>query len=116
DGHALSSPRGRMSEGRRKAPSTRGDRAPDLVRLTGLPHPSTYYVRPHGVKTHRAATLPRHKSLNRKKVRPPMAAPQRQYLFTSESVTEGHPDKIADQISDGVLDAVMAADPTGRVA
>ena len=37
-------------------------------------------------------------------------------LFTSESVTEGHPDKIADQISDGVLDAVMADDPTGRVA
>ena len=40
----------------------------------------------------------------------------RQYLFTSESVTEGHPDKIADQISDGVLDAVMREDPTGRVA
>ena len=38
------------------------------------------------------------------------------YLFTSESVTEGHPDKMADQISDGVLDAVMAEDPTGRVA
>jgi len=37
-------------------------------------------------------------------------------LFTSESVTEGHPDKIADQISDAVLDAVMAEDPTGRVA
>jgi len=43
-------------------------------------------------------------------------APNRRWLFTSESVTEGHPDKIADQISDGVLDAVMAADPTGRVA
>jgi S-adenosylmethionine synthetase len=39
-----------------------------------------------------------------------------EFLFTSESVTEGHPDKIADQISDGVLDAVMAADPDGRVA
>lgn len=38
------------------------------------------------------------------------------YLFTSESVTEGHPDKIADQISDAVLDAVMAKDPRGRVA
>jgi S-adenosylmethionine synthetase len=37
-------------------------------------------------------------------------------LFTSESVTEGHPDKICDQISDGVLDAVLAKDPTGRVA
>jgi S-adenosylmethionine synthetase len=45
-----------------------------------------------------------------------MAAPIRQYLFTSESVTEGHPDKVADQISDGVLDAVMAQDPYGRVA
>src|SRR4029077_17767876 len=39
-----------------------------------------------------------------------------EYLFTSESVTEGHPDKIADQISDGVLDAVMRDDPKGRVA
>jgi S-adenosylmethionine synthetase len=39
-----------------------------------------------------------------------------EFLFTSESVTEGHPDKIADQISDGVLDAVMRDDPTGRVA
>jgi len=37
-------------------------------------------------------------------------------LFTSESVTEGHPDKIADQVSDGVLDAVLAQDPRGRVA
>jgi len=37
-------------------------------------------------------------------------------LFTSESVTEGHPDKVADQISDAVLDAVLAQDPTGRVA
>ncbi|MEJ7657401.1 MAG: methionine adenosyltransferase, partial [Thermoleophilaceae bacterium] len=39
-----------------------------------------------------------------------------EHLFTSESVTEGHPDKMADQISDGVLDAVMAEDPDGRVA
>jgi S-adenosylmethionine synthetase len=39
-----------------------------------------------------------------------------QRLFTSESVTEGHPDKIADQISDAVLDAIMAKDPMGRVA
>src|SRR5574337_947762 len=38
------------------------------------------------------------------------------YLFTSESVTEGHPDKIADQISDAVLDAIFAQDPYGRVA
>jgi S-adenosylmethionine synthetase len=38
------------------------------------------------------------------------------YLFTSESVTEGHPDKIADQISDSVLDAVLKEDPKGRVA
>ncbi len=38
------------------------------------------------------------------------------YFFTSESVTEGHPDKVCDQISDGVLDAVLAEDPTGRVA
>ena len=38
------------------------------------------------------------------------------YIFTSESVTEGHPDKIADQISDAVLDAVFTEDPFGRVA
>ena len=40
----------------------------------------------------------------------------RHYLFTSESVTEGHPDKICDQISDAVLDAILAQDPDGRVA
>src|SRR5437588_10693601 len=39
-----------------------------------------------------------------------------EFLFTSESVTEGHPDKMADQISDGVLDAVLTDDPYGRVA
>ena len=38
------------------------------------------------------------------------------YIFTSESVTEGHPDKVADQVSDAVLDAVLTDDPTGRVA
>ena len=37
-------------------------------------------------------------------------------LFTSESVTEGHPDKIADQISDAILDAILSQDPNGRVA
>ncbi len=48
-----------------------------------------------------------------------MSAPELsddEYLFTSESVTEGHPDKVADQISDGVLDAVLRDDPMGRVA
>ena len=41
---------------------------------------------------------------------------KRNHLFTSESVTEGHPDKLADQISDAVLDAILAEDPDGRVA
>src|SRR3954453_2859420 len=41
---------------------------------------------------------------------------EREFLFTSESVTEGHPDKVADQVSDAVLDAVLEADPSGRVA
>jgi S-adenosylmethionine synthetase len=45
-----------------------------------------------------------------------MSAAENSFLFTSESVTEGHPDKIADQISDGVLDAVLRDDPFGRVA
>jgi len=41
---------------------------------------------------------------------------KRRYLFTSESVTEGHPDKMADQISDAILDAILEQDPEGRVA
>jgi S-adenosylmethionine synthetase len=41
---------------------------------------------------------------------------EREFLFTSESVTEGHPDKVADQLSDTILDAVLADDPDGRVA
>jgi S-adenosylmethionine synthetase len=41
---------------------------------------------------------------------------QERFFFTSESVTEGHPDKVADQISDGILDACLAQDPTSRVA
>ena len=45
-----------------------------------------------------------------------MSYADNEYLFTSESVTEGHPDKVADQISDGVLDAILGQDPTGRVA
>ncbi len=45
-----------------------------------------------------------------------MCGPDRHFLFTSESVTEGHPDKICDQISDAILDAVLAEDPRGRVA
>ena len=45
-----------------------------------------------------------------------MSTADNSYLFTSESVTEGHPDKVSDQISDGVLDACLAADPGSRVA
>ncbi|HDH98662.1 MAG TPA: methionine adenosyltransferase, partial [Deltaproteobacteria bacterium] len=40
----------------------------------------------------------------------------RNFLFTSESVTEGHPDKVADQISDAILDAILDKDPYARVA
>jgi S-adenosylmethionine synthetase len=45
-----------------------------------------------------------------------MSSSNSRHLFTSESVTEGHPDKVADQISDAVLDAILAMDPRGRVA
>ena len=45
-----------------------------------------------------------------------LAMPAARHVFTSESVTEGHPDKIADQISDAVLDAILASDPVARVA
>ena len=38
------------------------------------------------------------------------------YLYTSESVTEGHPDKLCDQVSDAILDAILEKDPTARVA
>ncbi|HEX9992681.1 MAG TPA: methionine adenosyltransferase [Acidimicrobiales bacterium] len=41
---------------------------------------------------------------------------ENEFLFTSESVTEGHPDKMADQVSDAILDAILSEDPTGRVA
>ena len=44
-----------------------------------------------------------------------MAHSDEKFLFTSESVSEGHPDKIADQISDAVLDTVLKVDPMGRV-
>ena len=40
----------------------------------------------------------------------------REWIFTSESVTEGHPDKVCDRISDAVLDAILKEDPNGRVA
>ena len=56
-----------------------------------------------------------HRACNEIKERPNLAAKNRS-LFTSESVTEGHPDKIADQISDAVLDACLADDPSSRVA
>jgi S-adenosylmethionine synthetase len=46
----------------------------------------------------------------------PSRFPPKRHVFTSESVTEGHPDKVADQISDAVLDAILARDPHGRVA
>ncbi|MEE8302081.1 MAG: S-adenosylmethionine synthetase N-terminal domain-containing protein, partial [Candidatus Tectomicrobia bacterium] len=42
--------------------------------------------------------------------------PKGSYLFTSESVSEGHPDKVSDRISDAVLDAYLTADPFSRVA
>ena len=45
-----------------------------------------------------------------------MANPEERFLFTSESVTEGHPDKIADQISDAVLDSALSQDAMSRVA
>lgn len=43
-------------------------------------------------------------------------ANKEKFIFSSESVTEGHPDKVADQISDGILDAILKDDPNGRVA
>jgi S-adenosylmethionine synthetase len=58
--------------------------------------------------------LPDEKDENKRRV--VLSEAKRNFLFTSESVTEGHPDKIADQISDAVLDEVMRQDPKGRVA
>jgi S-adenosylmethionine synthetase len=65
----------------------------------------------------RLPSAPDRRTINRTKRQPAfMSFSENEFLFTSESVTEGHPDKVADQISDGVLDAVLADDPTGRVA
>ncbi|MDU3078213.1 MAG: S-adenosylmethionine synthetase N-terminal domain-containing protein, partial [Mixta calida] len=75
------------------------------VLLTALPEGAS------GQAEHFSCT--RQFSLNRfSKVKNKMA----KHLFTSESVSEGHPDKIADQISDAVLDAILAQDPKARVA
>src|SRR5919198_5657283 len=70
-----------------------------------------------------AASVYVHTSLTRRRGGPSVPSPQmrkqkmpKDYLFTSESVTEGHPDKVADQISDGVLDAIIAKDQLARVA
>lgn len=49
-------------------------------------------------------------------IKPSMTKSSNNYLFTSESVSEGHPDKLADQVSDSILDAILAQDPTARVA
>src|SRR5271156_142427 len=56
------------------------------------------------------------KSLTIKEGGSGLSEPKPHYLFTSESVTEGHPDKICDQISDAILDAILTQDPKGRVA
>ena len=55
-------------------------------------------------------------SLRRKLTKKERGIPMEKYLFTSESVTEGHPDKMCDQISDAILDALMEKDPMSRVA
>merc|ERR1712224_688023 len=47
---------------------------------------------------------------------PPAKKPRRSFLFSSESVNEGHPDKLADQVSDAVLDACLTEDPRSKVA
>src|SRR6476469_8188154 len=74
-------------------PLARGHKRPDSLRAARkIAHYIAHYIRRHN--------LP---SKNR-------------YLFTSESVTEGHPDKIADQISDSILDACLTDDPMSRVA
>src|SRR5213078_628127 len=81
---------------RRREPAAAAD-------ADGLGRDDERQDRPDGIPRDRVGTLGR------------MSAP-RSFLFTSESVTEGHPDKIADQISDSVLDAVLRDDPMGRVA
>src|SRR3977135_782234 len=66
---------------------------------------------PRGVRNHRARNRPSSKEHD-----PMNQMESIEYLFTSESVTEGHPDKMADQISDAVLDAALTMDPNARVA
>ncbi len=60
--------------------------------------------------------IPREREADTKKKRKRKKDGEKKLLFTSESVTEGHPDKMCDQISDAILDALMAQDPMSRVA
>jgi S-adenosylmethionine synthetase len=76
-------------------------------RLTGQPEAKGYPL----ASFHFAAPTSRLSGTDKERT-----MPQQRYLFTSESVTEGHPDKLADQISDGILDAYLAQDPLARVS
>ena len=109
---------GRLASLPRLAPAPRARRAD---RPDGDPQPRDGARRPaSGARGRRRRHRRPHPSIrhDRGAVPPdPMSQyADNEYLFTSESVTEGHPDKVADQISDGVLDAVLRDDPYGRVA
>jgi len=67
-----------------------------------------------GIFLLRISTREDHKAMNHHSAEPAIMQ-QRSHLFSSESVTEGHPDKVADQISDAVLDAIIAKDPKARI-
>jgi S-adenosylmethionine synthetase len=87
----------------------------------GYSYGNTFLSQPYiiGISDFREASVP---ELSKQKPSTTLAAnagalnpSARSYLFTSESVTEGHPDKVADQISDAILDAILEKDPTSRV-
>jgi hypothetical protein len=80
------------------------------MQMQQFPSRLAFFYLPSSLLAQARSSIYRHRF---SRIRHPMS---RTYLFTSESVSEGHPDKIADQISDAVLDAIIAEDPKARVA
>ncbi len=107
-----------MAPGRPGAPLARvdGRAIAAVATLRCLTHPSLLSILRAPLKGPVPRTPELRPGRNRILDYPKVHSMQRDYLFTSESVTEGHPDKIADQISDGVVDAVIAQDPNARIA
>ena len=99
-----------------RSPSARASARTRVTRSSPPTRAGSRRSRSPSSRARRRSTPPSGSRSSRSPAKLPGSMGADSYLFTSESVTEGHPDKVADQISDGVLDAVLRDDPTGRVA